>query len=243
MAANQCNHRTCRNPIRSGQKYCYRHGGASASELDAGGARNAESVTVAESREHLERRRIASLQPEWAQMALPPRALNAPTQRGSAVEAYARHLLVDESTASAILDASREVFGRTFLESPADAARQRVKVRDVAQLLRERLGHDRVDIVRVSGLVRKSASRPREVSPDISHEVLLIDKGAESEILVDPFIAAFAPVPRESAARPVAESGMAGVMASPYVDALWMGTRYEYVANGYLEWQSAALVR
>jgi len=76
------------------------------------------------------------------------------------------------------------------------------------------------------------------VNADVKHEVLVIDAGTQNEILIDPFIAAFAPVPKAAASLPVSQSGMVSANVSPYVDGVWMGTREDYQNNGFIEWRS-----
>jgi len=245
MAGKTCAHAGCRNPIRATETYCYRHGGASAAELDAGRVgRSIEQFTLGELEELRERRRVAQQQPLWRKyMSTPPRPPVSYDVVERVADAYARHLSITPETARAVLDAIRDELGTFDVAVPRRAAHARGRVDAIAARLAERLGADRVALMDVQGLVRKTARRPRFLSRTVTHRVIVLDPGTEQETVVDPFVAALAPVRTEVGERHVLESGLERVAVSPYADRPWMGPMEDYLYNGHFEWERRLLQR
>jgi hypothetical protein len=241
MASHQCQHRGCKNPVRATQTFCYRHGGLTAAELDSSATRSG-TITLGELDELRARRRAVRESPYWPVVSRPPASSRPTNALEGAVEAYTRHLPISADAARAVLTVSKDVFGKESLDVPSEAARLRVNgAREFATRLGEAIGPERVTTVEFGGLVRKTATRTRHVRGGLSHQVVVIDKGTDSEVLIDPFIAAFAPVRKEVSDQPVTSSGMRGVMTSPYADTPWIGRPEDYRVNGHIQWQRARL--
>ncbi len=244
MAMNQCAHGGCKNPIRAGQTYCYRHGGMSAAELDAqnSGASGPRPLTNAAHHELLTRREVARRSAAWPLMSNPPAPRPALSVMDVQAMDYSRNLPIHHDTAQAVLGAVRESTGVRHNDAPSAAARNREKVHEIADRLRDTLGSERVNVVRMTGLARSTHQIARTVAPTFSHDVILLDRGTDEEVIVDPFVAAFAPVPRDRADSPVLAFPDSGLGVSPYADGTFIGTRQEYGSNAYFQWQSVALV-
>lgn len=157
---------------------------------------------------------------------------------------WERALGVPPERTQHIVDAVREVTGSTTLATPAKALEQRGRVRDVALQLRERLPGSTVEVFRFQGLTRYTTSlaRPQLRAPEAQHEVIVIDRQGEQPLLVDPCVAALAPVPRDRQHLPLIQTGMPNAGWSPYADELWVGHPEDYRDNAFLTWESAQRV-
>lgn len=95
----------------------------------------------------------------------------------------------------------------------------------------DQLGSDRVDVVETVGLTRILPDGRRQHFPEGAHVLVRVDAGTDNEVLVDPFVALYAPV--KDMSRPVET---AGDDPRIYADVPWVGTMSEYAGLGYMSW-------
>lgn len=245
MSGRKCLHRSgCRNPVRSDQDYCWLHGGSRLESASSSFGASA-AVPLAELDRRREWFRNSSLKSGGAELRVPPSSTMGVSSADFIAQDFERAIGIPADTVKVILCAVESATGSMIVSEPTRALAERAKLPQIAGAISRELGPDRVSVLRLQGLARvffHGDRYRRVVSAHADHNVILLDRGADGELLVDPFVCALAPVPEGSSHLPITRSGMTGVMKSPYVDELWIGSVDEYVRNGYMEWERAQIV-
>ena len=223
MAQALCGFQGCRNPIKKDATACWRHLDATV-EVEVPSPerarRTAAQVLESDLPEHTRR--------------VPPSAVEEPALAGA--DLLAADLGVDRPTALALLRAGQRAGART----PADAVERMEAGLDgfAAELERAGVKRSRISRMEVRGLGRRTPTGREQRSADYVHQVLVLDADTEREVVVDPHVAAFAPVRDHQ--RPVDDQLGSGT--TPFGDVPFVCSRVDYVAGAHLWWDEAELV-
>lgn len=169
----------------------------------------------------------------WDGMAAVPDS-SVSTVRSTATAAYREGTSAAEDVVSSIIDCMTEIEEGVDLSVPNLAmdrlATRAMSLRDA--LIRKGIDPERVGIMRVKGLHRMVGGR-ETYNPDTVHQILHLDEGTENEVVIDPSIAAFAPVRRRKTSVDVQlPSGI-----TPYGDSPWIGDPQDYLNGTHIWWE------
>lgn len=219
----------CARRVKTGAFRCWEHEGKTSAGEASVGFTSVEDV-------ERERRRIAAVADE--QFA---DASSLPLGRPEGLrQSLLREFTPVASDALEAIDAAYREHGADLSvpaaahEAAANGGAERF-ARDVAG----RIGPERVSRMRVMGARRMTVGGKKQHFGEVLHEVVVIDQGTSSEVVVDPFMAMFAPV-RDNAAS-VDEQLPNGL--TPFGDLPWVGPVHAYVGGDYLSWDKFSMAR
>lgn len=221
--ARLCGYNACRNPVRAGAGACHLHVGA----LAAASVVTDPGVLIAQ-REMLAAAR-AGAGGEDAHLFAVPRAMMGP--RAAWRDALGGAGAADAATLEAISSAFEplEPLGLEVPEAAEAAAPLRFAAfaADLAAAL-----PGRTRVMGLWGMNRRTRTGRVQSVPDYAHQAVLIDHQGRSEVVVDAFVAAYAPVQDRS--RPAEAFLVSG--STPFADIPYVTSRYDYVNGDHLWW-------
>lgn len=219
--------RPCARRVKSGEMRCWEHKG----ERSSGEAKPATTMEEVENQ-----RRLIE---EFGDLASPKHIA-----LGNA-HGFRKSMIMEFTPVAA--DAL-EAIDAAYEKSGADLSIPREAQRNLSEkgldwfvdlLESEGLDKSRVSKMKVAGFNRMTTGGKKQHADEALHEVLLIDAGTPSEVVVDPHIAMFAPVKEQD--RSVEDQLPSG--ETPFGDLPWIGTVNSYVGGDYLWWDKFRMER
>lgn len=104
-----------------------------------------------------------------------------------------------------------------------------------AGLIRDGVPSARVELLAVIGLRRRSGTRWLH-DPQLTHTVVLLDRHTDTEVIVDPSVAAFAPVPSID----ISVHDQLSADSGPYGDTPYVAEVDQYINGDHLAWDSCS---
>ena len=152
------------------------------------------------------------------------------------VETLSENTPVDKKTADSIVAAVATLQSKDQLEIP-QAALDSIET-DFPQFIKALSEHgiarNRIQVMTLQGLDRLTMRGTRQSAPEAYHEVVVLDRGTEREVVVDPFISIYAPVRKlDGSVNDQLPSGY-----TPFGDVPWIGPMDEYVDGAYMQWNN-----
>lgn len=156
------------------------------------------------------------------------------TQLSSTTDLVSSLTPLDHDTATSVVDAAA-IWARDPRLGIASEAQSLMPnaANDFRQLLLDQgVPSDRMRIATVTGMHRLTRKGLWLTQSDVSHRVLVIDPRTEQETVIDPVIAALAPVRNPQV--PVEDQLDSGT--TPFADLPWIGTASGYTDGDWLKW-------
>lgn len=221
MAVSLCGYNGCRNPVRSDATRCWRH---LEEPAQSGGGEYAADAA---------REALATIEGAGGAFLAPPSGERSPRMAGE--ELLVAHTSIDPALAAPVMEAVEQLKQRASLTIPAEAYLAEEQLLDtfLQELQGAGVAKQRISVLRLSGMHRRTMNGREQYGEGVVHHVVVLDGDTTSEVVVDPFIAALAPVRNQR--REVDEQLPSGV--TPFGDLPWVGTREEYIMGDYLWWE------
>lgn len=223
-ARRTCGWNGCKNPIKANDPRCYLHIHEGQNEPES-----LESI-----RARIEARRNGPEFPSYKSRDH-GYSIHYVSDKQLHSETLSDHTPVDKNTAKAIVSAVSKL-SVDKLETPQEAIGciESEFPQFVNSLSEHGIARQRISVLTLQGLERRTMRGTPHSSPEAYHEVVVLDRGTDREVVVDPFIAIYAPVRKlDVSVNDQLPSGY-----TPFGDVPWIGPVDEYVDGHYMQWSN-----